>query len=72
MNDVELSIVLPCYNEEGNIPLILKRFREVLSGMDKVEVLLVDNGSTDNSKDIFASELSKPENDFGRLVVVEK
>ena len=72
MNDVVLSIVLPCYNEEGNIPLILTRFREVLKDRHKIEVLLVDNGSTDNSKDIFAIELSKPENDFARLVIVEK
>ena len=72
MNDVMLSIVLPCYNEEGNIPLILSRFREVLKDKHKIEVLLVDNGSTDKSKDIFALELSKPENDFARLVVVEK
>ena len=72
MNDVMLSIVLPCYNEEGNIPLILSRFREVLNGRQKIEVLLVDNGSTDNSKDIFAEELLKPENDFARLVIVEK
>ena len=33
---------------------------------------MVDNGSTDNSKDIFAEELLKPENDFARLVIVEK
>ena len=72
MNDVKLSIVLPCYNEEGNIPLILNRFREVLKERPNIEVLLVDNGSTDNSKDIFAVELSKPENDFARLVIVEK
>lgn len=72
MNDVMLSIVLPCYNEEGNIPLILSRFREVLNGRHKIEVLLVDNGSTDNSKDIFAEELLKPENDFAKLVIVEK
>jgi glycosyltransferase involved in cell wall biosynthesis len=72
MNDVMLSIVLPCYNEEGNIPLILSRFREVLKGRHKIEVLLVDNGSTDDSKDIFAVELLKPENDFARLVTIEK
>ena len=72
MNNEVLSIVLPCYNEEGNIPLILNRFREVLNERPNIEILLVDNGSTDNSKDIFAVELSKPENDFARLVIVEK
>ena len=41
-----LSVIVPCYNEEGNIPLILNRFREVLKERPYFEVLLVDNGST--------------------------
>ena len=45
---VKLSIVVPCYNEEENIPLLLERFGEVVSGKD-MEVILVDNGSTDGS-----------------------
>lgn len=62
-----LSIVLPCYNEANNIPLILARFREVLSGYEGIEVILVNNGSTDNSDKIFEAELAKPENKFARM-----
>ena len=39
---VKLSIVVPCYNEEENIPLLLERFGEVVSEKD-MEVILVDN-----------------------------
>jgi len=46
---MKLSIVVPCYNEEKNIPLILKRFNQAIKRSD-VEVILVNNGSTDNSQ----------------------
>jgi glycosyltransferase involved in cell wall biosynthesis len=71
MNKKDLSIILPCYNESGNIPLILKRFRDLLANRRDIEVLLVNNGSTDNSQEIFNSELAKTENSFARVVYVE-
>lgn len=55
---MKLSLVIPCYNEAGNIPLLLSRLRQTLAGRDDVEVLLVDNGSTDNSADLFAHHLA--------------
>ena len=71
MNNCDLSIILPCYNESGNIPLILKRFRDLLANRRDIEVLLVNNGSTDNSQEIFNSELAKTENSFAKVVYVE-
>lgn len=44
---MKLSIVVPCYNEKENIPLLLKRFAEVIR--DGIEVVIVDNGSDDGS-----------------------
>ena len=43
-----LSVVVPCYNEEKNLPLLVERFADVLKGKD-AELVLVNNGSTDNS-----------------------
>lgn len=54
-----LSLVIPCYNEEGNIPLIFNRLRETLGTRQDVEIILVNNGSRDRSADIFASELER-------------
>ncbi len=65
---MKLSIVVPCYNEEENIPLILNKFNEVIK-RDDVEVILVNNGSTDNSEDVF-NELV-PKYSFAKLVKVE-
>lgn len=47
-SNIKLSIVIPCYNEQANIPLILERFNEVIKRED-IEIVLVNNGSTDDS-----------------------
>ena len=65
---MKLSIVVPCYNEEENIPLLLERFDEVVQGKD-MEVILVDNGSTDDSARVLNELL--PRYAFARTVTVE-
>lgn len=67
-----LSVVVPCYNEQGNIPLIVDRFQQVFAGQQGVEVLLVNNGSTDNSAAIFEQELAKARPGLFRVVNVVK
>lgn len=45
-----LSVVIPCYNERDNLPLIFDRLQESCGHRsDELEVILVDNGSTDGS-----------------------
>ncbi len=65
---MKLSIVVPCYNEQENIPLILDRFSEVIK-RDDIEVVLVDNGSTDESSKILAKLV--PQYSFARTTRVE-
>lgn len=65
---MKLSIVVPCYNEEKNIPLILEKFNKVID-RDDIEVLLVNNGSTDNSQEVMSQLL--PRYSFARVVTVE-
>lgn len=66
---MKLSIVVPCYNESKNIPLILSGFEQVIQ-RDDVEVVLVNNGSTDNSKEILETLL--PKYSFARIANVEE
>lgn len=66
-----LSIVVPCYNEGGNIPFIFSRFNEVIGDRKNIEVLLVNNGSTDNSKEIFEREMNLYNNDLFQVVNVD-
>ena len=54
MNDVypKVSIVIPVYNEERYLSDCLESVFNLDYPSDKVEVIIVDNGSTDNSIDI--------------------
>ena len=47
---INISLVLPCYNEEQNIPLLCKEFLEIPFGDYEAELILVNNGSQDNTK----------------------
>lgn len=55
---MKFSLVIPCYNESANLPLLLERCREV-AARDGVEVILVDNGSTDSSPAVLAELLPR-------------
>jgi hypothetical protein len=64
------SIVLPCYNEAGTLPSLIARFSEVIGDRNDLEVIFVNNGSTDTSAEVFRRELSQPNRRFARLVTV--
>lgn len=64
---MKLSIVIPCYNEERNIPLILKKFADCIGSAD-LEVILVNNGSTDGSQQVLEKLL--PVYPFAREITV--
>lgn len=65
---MKLSIIVPCYNESKNIPLILEKFASVIKRND-IEVLLVNNGSTDNSQLVLNDLI--PKYPFVKVVKVE-
>ncbi len=67
----ELSVVLPCFNEAGNIPNIIARYRALRADFD-FELILVDNGSTDETSVVIGRELKKNENSFIRMHRIPK
>ncbi|MFH1210168.1 MAG: glycosyltransferase family 2 protein [archaeon] len=48
---MKLSIIIPVYNEEKTIEIILKRVMNIKLPIEK-EIICVDDGSTDNSSNI--------------------
>lgn len=53
MSSPVYSIIAPIFNEAGNIPDLYTRVRDVLDSTGETwELLLVDDGSTDNSADL--------------------
>ncbi|QEM70240.1 glycosyltransferase family 2 protein [Geobacter sp. FeAm09] len=49
MEPCKISIVVPCYNEEGNIHYLHDRIIAALAGHEAYELILVDDGSSDRT-----------------------
>lgn len=53
MKKVDLSIVIPVYNEEENLPILYEKLKSVLDKLGKsYEIIFVNDGSTDKSWEI--------------------
>lgn len=69
--NIKLSVVVPCYNEGENLPLIFESFKQVINEREDIEVIFVNNGSKDNSKNIFLNYLNNNEFNFFKVVEVD-
>ncbi|RKY78669.1 glycosyltransferase family 2 protein [candidate division KSB1 bacterium] len=49
---MKLIIQIPCYNEEKTLPETLKSIPREFSGIDKTEILVIDDGSTDRTVEV--------------------
>jgi|TARA_B100001093_G_scaffold10343_1_gene9661 glycosyltransferase involved in cell wall biosynthesis len=67
--EIKLSIIVPCFNESENIPLVFEKFHNRINRSD-IEVLFINNGSTDNSEEIFDHLI--PNYSFARVIKIKK
>ena len=57
-----ISLVIPVYNEEKNLHALMERIRPVMQNMGKpYEIILIDDGSRDDSLSILKSFSTQPE-----------
>ncbi len=49
---MKLIIQIPCYNEEISLPVTLSQLPKKIEGIDEIEVLISDDGSTDRTVEI--------------------
>ena len=49
---MKLIIQIPCYNEENSLPITLKALPKQISGIDEIEILVIDDGSTDKTVEV--------------------
>jgi glycosyltransferase involved in cell wall biosynthesis len=49
MKELNFSVVVPVYNEEGNIALLDKEIKGVMDSLGSYEIIYVNDGSTDNT-----------------------
>lgn len=53
---IELSVIVPCFNEEDNLNELVVRFEKVFNKIDKpCELIIVDDFSSDNSLKVIRS-----------------
>lgn len=49
---MKLIIQIPCYNEAGTLAIALSKLPRKVEGVDEVEWLIIDDGSTDNTVEV--------------------
>ena len=52
---MKLIIQIPCLNEESTLPVTIRDIPRKIQGISKVEILIIDDGSTDRTVDIAKS-----------------
>jgi polyisoprenyl-phosphate glycosyltransferase len=53
---MKFSIIIPCYNEGSNLPILIENITPLLNDYE-LEYVLVENGSTDNSRKYFKNNI---------------
>ena len=49
---MKLIVQIPCLNEETTLPLVLASIPSHIDGIDEIEILVIDDGSTDRTVDV--------------------
>lgn len=69
---MDLSLVVPVYNEKDNLPLLMDAIEAALSSIDRTwEIVFVDDGSKDGSLDVL-TELADKRPEHVRVVVFRR
>ena len=53
---MKLIIQIPCFNEEKTLPITLNALPKSIDGIDEIEVIIIDDGSSDKTVEV-AKEL---------------
>ena len=52
---MKLVIQIPCLNEEKSLPITLNALPQKINGIDEIEVVIIDDGSTDKTVEVARS-----------------
>lgn len=49
---MKVFVQIPCLNEEGTLPLVLKSIPKKIPGVDELHILIIDDGSSDKTIEV--------------------
>lgn len=52
---MKLVIMIPCLNEEETLPIVFETMPKKISGIDEIEILVIDDGCTDKTVEVARS-----------------
>ena len=67
---INLSIVIPCYNESKSLPRLFLACLNACKGRSDIQFIFVNNGSNDETQIVLDQLLSKENYTFGKSVHV--
>ena len=67
---INLSIVIPCYNESGSLPGLFESCRNACQHMNDIQFVFVNNGSNDDTQIMMNQLLKQLDHPFSKSVQV--
>ena len=49
---MKLMVQIPCLNEEETLPATIADIPKEIEGIDEIEILVIDDGSTDRTSEV--------------------
>lgn len=49
---MRLIVQIPCFNEEASLPAVIAAIPREIAGVDRIEILVIDDGSTDRTVEV--------------------
>lgn len=73
MNKIQLSVIVPFYNEEENLATLHSEVTDVLKKLKiSSEIVYIDDGSTDRSREILEKAIEKKDKISTKLIILKK